>query len=661
MIPQETIDLIMDTVRIDDVVGDFVSLKRRGASFVACCPFHNEKTPSFYVTPSKGIYKCFGCGKAGNAVSFVMEHEHCSYVEAIRYLADKYHIEIVEEQESAEQIVQRQRHESLMLVMDFAQKFYSGNLSSGEGRSVGHAYYRSRGLEDATIAEYGLGWAPSSRTALHDAAIAAGFKEEYLLEAGLCLQYDDGTVVDRFRERVTFPIHSVNGKTIAFSCRTLKTGDIAKYVNSPDTPLYDKSRCLYGIALAKSEIARQERCYLAEGNVDVVTLHQTGVRNVVASCGTALTVQQVRLIKKFTENVTVMYDGDAAGIHAAQKAINLILGEGMNVSLLLFPDGDDPDSYCRKHTLEELQAFISGHEMDFVSYLYEVGKDRLHDPVKRSGLINEVADAIACIPDAVRRSVFVDTAAAKLGISSEALFERIIRTRARAAEEQRKAEIREQRYRDNIPDYIPQQQDSADFYPAPEQQLQAPAIENKTLQQAEKDLLYFLVTHGRDTLDFESDSEYYSGSEEDKTDVAQFIRDALESDGSVMANSLYRNAYDEYFRHYDALCSQDEIVRKMMSCPDRAVADLTAELSIEKYRLTVRNFASSMTATSSWLVAFVPKSIIYYNERRIQYAIDTLRSKLGDASDQTAVMQKIVKLQAAHRRIKEKLGRDKTI
>lgn len=651
MIPQETIDLILDTARIDDVVSDFVTLKRRGASFVACCPFHNEKTPSFYVTPSKGIYKCFGCGKAGNAVGFVMEQEHCSYIEALRYLASKYHIEIVEEEESAEQIAQRQRHESLMLVMEFAQKFYAGSLKSGEGLNVGHAYYKSRGLEDQTIEEYGLGWAPSSRTALYDAALAAGYKEEYLIEAGLCLKYDDGRVVDRFHERITFPIHSLNGRTIAFSCRTLKTGDVAKYVNSPDTPLYDKSRSLYGIFLAKSEIARQDRCYLAEGNVDVVTMHQTGITNVVASCGTALTIQQVRIIKKFTQNVVVMYDGDAAGIHAAQKAISLFLSEGMNVSLLLFPAGDDPDSYCRSHTLAEVQDFLQRSEMDFVTYLYETGKDRVNDPVKRSGLINEVADAISCIPDAVRRSVFVDTAAAKLGISPDALFERINVTRGRKREEQAKADLRERRYQENIPDYIPAESG------APVRS----SLENMTLAKAESDLLFFLLTHGRDELDFESDSEYYSGSEDEKPTVADFIRDAIDSDGSRMANSLYRRTYDSYFANYDAGLGQDEIVQRLLSSEDREVADLAGQLSIEKYQLTVKNFEAAMTATSSWLVSFVPKSIIYYNERRIQDAIDKLRASLAGGSDEMAVMQKMVKLQAAQRRIKQKLGRDKKI
>lgn len=643
MIPQETIDLILDTARIDDVVGDFVTLKRRGASFVACCPFHNEKTPSFYVTPSKGIYKCFGCQKAGNAIGFVMEHEHCSYVEAIRYLADKYHIEIVEEQETAEQIMQRQRHESLSLVMEFAQKFFVGNLSEGEGRTVGYNYYRTRGLQDETIAAFGLGWAPSSRTALHDAAVSAGFKEEYLIEAGLCFKTESGRVLDKFFERVTFPVHSLNGKVIAYSCRTLSADpNIAKYINSADTPLYDKSRSLYGIFLAKAEIARQNRCYLAEGNVDVVMMHQTGITNVVASCGTSLTEQQIRIIHKFTDNITVMYDADKAGIHASQRAVSMILSEGMNVSLVLFPEGDDPDSFCRRHTLEEVRDYLSAHETDFVSYFLETGRESLNDPVKRSSLINEVADAIACIPDAVRRSVFVDTAADKLNIGTEALFERITGTRARKIEEKAKEEFRERRYREN--DVV--QAPVADF-------------ENRTLERAERDLTKFIVTNGQDILEFESDSEYYSGSEDDKPTVSGFIRDALESDGSSFENSVYRNIYDEYFKLSDAGLTQDAIIQKMLSSMDRRLADMVGQLAVEKYQLTIENFRSSMMATSSWLVQFVPKSIMYYNERRIQDAIDKLRERLAEVEDQTEIMRRMVKLQAAQRRIRQKLGREK--
>ena len=300
MIPKETVDQILDTARIEEVVGDFVTLKRRGSSYVACCPFHNEKTPSFHVTPSKGIYKCFGCGKAGSAVGFVMEYEHMTYPEALRYLARKYNIEVKEEEETAEQIAARQRSESLMAVSEFARQYFCDQLKAGEGRAVGYQYYRARHIEDTTLEQWSLGWAPSGKTSLVDAARAAGYKDEYLVAAGLAIQQEDGTLIDKFRERVMFPIHSVSGRVIAFSGRTLKADNPAKYVNSPETEIYIKSRNLLGIYFAKAEMARQDRCILVEGNVDVVMMHQMGITNVVASCGTSLTEEQVRLIKKFT-------------------------------------------------------------------------------------------------------------------------------------------------------------------------------------------------------------------------------------------------------------------------------------------------------------------------------------------------------------------------
>lgn len=661
MIPQQTVDIILDNARIDDVISDFVSLKRRGANFVACCPFHNEKTPSFYVSPAKGIYKCFGCGKAGTAVGFVMEHEHCSYTDALRYLASKYNIEIEEEEQSAEQIALRQRNESLLQTMEYARQFYCNALQTGEGRSVGYAYYKTRGLEDQTIERFSLGWAPSGRSVFVDAALSGGYKKEYLLEAGLAVEYDDGRMTDRFHDRVVFPIQSVSGRTIAFSCRTLKTdGSVSKYVNSPDTPLYDKSRSLYGIYLAKSEISRQGKCYLVEGNVDVVTMHQIGLTNTVASCGTSLTQQQIRLIKKFTDNVTIMYDGDAAGIHAAQKAIGMILEEGMNVKVLLFPDGDDPDSFCRKHSLQEVNEFIESNEQDFVSYMRSVAGDFGKDPIRRANVINGVADAIALIPDAVKREVFVDECASLFDVNADALYKRINYTLSKKRDETLKEMERERRRRENMPPDTPDIEAGL-----PDEQGRTPirvsVLENRTLAQAESDLLYFLLNYGREELDFQSDSEYYSGSELEKPTVADFIRASIDSDGSHMANTLYRRVYDEYSRLYDNQMPQQDIITYLQNQPDRDVADLVGQLSTEKYLLTVRNFENSLMTTSSWLVTYVPKAILYYSERRIQDRVESLRGALNGLSgdEELSAMQEIVKLQAAQRRINKKLGREK--
>ena len=665
MIPQETVNLILDTAQIVDVVSDYVTLKRRGASYVACCPFHNEKTPSFYVTPSKGIYKCFGCGKAGTAVGFVMEQEHCSYVEALRYLARKYHIDIVEEQESAEDIARRQRGESLLLVSDFARKFFCDQLKGGEGRSVGYAYYRSRGIEDATIERWSLGWAPSGRTALVDAARAAGYKDEYLLGAGLAVQNEDGSLTDKFRERVMFPIHSVSGRVIAFSGRTLRADNPAKYVNSPETEIYIKSRNLLGIYFAKSEIAREDRCILVEGNVDVVMMHQLGITNVVASCGTSLTVEQVRLIKKFTENITIMYDGDSAGIHAALRGIPMILAEGMNVRIVLLPDGDDPDSFSRKHPRDEVRSFIAQNEKDFVLFKTDLLlAQAAGDPIRKAALINDIADTIAQIPDAVKRSTYAEVTAQQFGIEVSILYDRINRTRRKLQEDALRAAEREERRRRNGLPPTAYETVSGDLQPEPEQ----PAVqetwteENRILAPAERELLFFLLRYGSNELDFESDSDYYSGSEQDKPSVADFIRDAF-SDGTKMANSAYAAVYAAYMALYDEGLTQEEIVKRLLDAPDRRVAAVVADLSTEKYRLTVKAFEKSMTTTSSWLVAQVPRAILGYAERRMQDRYEMLRSRLSDATpeQEPALLMEMMKIQAAQRRIRQRMGREKNM
>ena len=667
MIPRETVSLILDTARIEDVVGDFVTLKRRGANYVACCPFHNEKTPSFYVSPAKGIYKCFGCGKSGSAVGFVMEHEHSSYAEALRYLAQKYKIDIVEEEETAEEIALRQRRESLLLVSEFAQKFFAEQLTTPEGRAIGYAYLRGRGLEDETIRRFGLGWAPSGRTALIDAAKEAGYKLEYLLAAGLAVQREDGTVVDKFRERVMFPIHSVSGRVLAFSGRTLHADNPAKYVNSPETEIYVKSRQLLGIWFAKAEIARSGKCILVEGNVDMVTLHQLGITNVVASLGTSLTVEQIRLIHKFTENVTIMYDGDSAGIHAALRGLGLVLQEGLNVKIVLLPEGEDPDSFGRKHTLQEVQDYIAAGERDFIEFktdllLSEAGTD----PLKKAELINDIADTIAQIPDAVKRSVYVETVSLRFNIEQGILFDRITRVRKKMQEDA----LRDRQRRSGQQSSVQSGNDVPDSGDGGNDGIKVEysvvdsgefLLENRTLAPAERDLLYFLLTYGTEPLDFETDSPYYNG-EEDKPTVAQFIREALEDDGTTFANSAYRKLYDAYMSLYDGGLGQEAIVKSMLDGEDRALAALAASFSTEKYQLTVGAFEAALTSRTTFLVTGVPKAIMVYAERRVQDRIDAIRRSLATASpqEQLPLMQEMLKLQAAQRRINQKIGREKT-
>ena len=679
MIPQDTVNKILDSAQIVEVISDFVSLKRRGANFIACCPFHNEKTPSFYVSPSKGIYKCFGCGKSGTAVGFVMEHESMTYVEALKYLAKKYGIEVKEKEDSPEEIAARQRSESLYLVMDFAEKFFQESLKTPEGRSIGYAYFRSRGLEDSTIEKYGLGWSPKGGSVFSREALAKGYKEEFLTATGVSIKRNDGSLIDKFYDRVMFPIHSVSGRVIAFGGRTLrsdyKTANIGKYVNSPETEIYDKSRSLYGIYFAKSEISRQDKCFLVEGYLDVLSMHQLGITNVVASSGTSLTVPQIRLIKKFTSNVTIMYDGDAAGIHAALRGIGLILKEGMNVRVVLIPDGDDPDSYSRKHTLEEMRKFLEDNEQDFITYKTDLLLGQAgNDPLKRAELINDIADTIALIPDQIKRAVYVQNAADKFGIAEDMIYARIHSSRQKMIEEERKEaereRIREERADANA--VVPEVSVNADVAPSqvvPEQPVpvtSAPVgFESPVLQPSEKDLLGFILRNGMSPLEFESDSPYYE--EEGAVPVADFIRDAL--DGHEFANTLYRRVYDEYFRLYDGdpALTQTDIVRKLMDSPDRAMADMVADFVEDRYQLTVKNFKDSMTAESSHLVLNVPKAILVYNSLRVKAQEMEITERLKELKheEQTDDVMKeqfdlLIKLQKTaelRKSIVEKLGR----
>ena len=694
MIPQDTVNKILDTAQIVEVVSDFVSLKRRGANYVACCPFHNEKTPSFSVSPTKGIYHCFGCGKTGSAVRFVMEHESMSYVEALKYLAKKYGIEVREKEETPEEIASRQRRESLMLVLDYTERFFQESLRTQEGRNLGYAYFKSRGLEDSTIEKYGLGWSPMKGTALCEKAVEDGYKPEYLVATGVCIQKDDGTLVDKFRERAMFPIHTVSGRIIGFGGRTLRSDykerNIGKYVNSPQTEVYDKKTTLYGIYFAKSEIARRDRCILVEGYLDVLSMHQLGITNVVASSGTSLTVEQVSLIRKFTENVTIMYDGDAAGIHAAERGIGLCLKGGLNVRVVLIPDGDDPDSFARKHTLEEVKSFIEENERDFISYRTDqlIG-DAGSDPVRRSNLVNEIAGTLALIPDQVKRAMYVQDVSTKFNIDESLVYSKINDAVRAMREEERKEEMRRQRALEagsqasaeggiedgaqpaggdgnNAGVDAGQDRDfnlsgnAGGAAPKPE-----PLYEDPLLLPSEKELAGLILNHGMSELEFETDSEYYDP--EGFVTVADFIRDALEVDGHQFSNSIMRKIYDEYFDLYDSSpdMTQEDIVRTILNGEDTRLADEAASMLSMRHELTVKDLLNSMTATSSFLVRTVPKAILVYKLLRVKKqelelaaALQKLRRQGGDnIKEQFGILQQVQKVNMMRKNISERLGR----
>ena len=664
MIPQETVNRILDSAQIVDVVGDFVTLKKRGANHMACCPFHNEKTPSFVVSPSKGIYKCFGCGKSGTAVGFIMEHENLSYTEALKYLARKYHIEVVEKEESAEEIALRQRNESLLLVSEYAGKFFQESLQTPEGQAIGYQYFKSRGLEDETIRKYGLGWAPVSRKALSDAARTAGYKEEFLIETGLSIKYEDGRLADRFFDRVIFPIHSVSGRVIAFGGRTLKTDKtVAKYVNSPETEIYVKSRSLYGIWFAKNEMSRQDKCILVEGYLDVLSMHQLGIRNVVASSGTSLTVEQIRLIRKFTNNVTIIYDGDGAGIKAALRGIGLVLKEGLNVKVVLLPEGQDPDDFARRHTLEEVQDHIARNEQDFIGFktdllLGEAG----NDPLKRAALINDVADTIALIPDAVIRAVYVKTCADKFEIDEQILTDRVSRSRTDMilADQKEKERARQREEGRDVPpppeseDHAPAEGD----VPRPAVPVDSVMINEPYLAPCEKELLGFILEDGCTELDFDRDSKFYMEGE--KVNVAEFIDGILADDEADFVNSSYRKVYDEYFRMYDEGLTQDQIQKRLLDSMDMEIASVARDLLIEKHQLTVKNYEQSMMSASTKLVMYVPKTLLAYQVKKVELYLKELTAELARTEDpdrQVEIMMRIGEYNRARTRLNNELGR----
>jgi DNA primase len=423
MIRPETIQSIMDASRIEEVVGDFVTLKKRGVNLIGLCPFHNEKTPSFTVSPVKGIYKCFGCSKAGNAVGFVMEHEHYTYPEALRYLAKKYHIDIEETEADPAELQAQNEKESLFLINAFAQKLFSDHMHESEdGRAIGLSYFKEREFTTDIIKKFQLGYSPAQWDFFTKAALDAGYQKEFLLKSGLSID-KDGRLYDRFRDRVIFPIHNQSGRVIGFTGRILTADkDKPKYVNSPESEIYNKSRSLYGVYFARNEIAKKDECLLVEGNADVLSMFQSGIENVVASSGTSLTIEQIRLIKRYTRNITILYDGDPAGIKAAIRGTEMILEEDMDVRIVLFPEGDDPDSYARKHRPAEVLEFIHKNAVNFIAFKAKLlMQETRNDPIKTAGLIKEIVKTISLIPDAIARNLYIRQCSQLMSVPEQTL------------------------------------------------------------------------------------------------------------------------------------------------------------------------------------------------------------------------------------------------
>ncbi|HEY0899684.1 MAG TPA: DNA primase, partial [Sphingobacteriaceae bacterium] len=497
MILKETIDKILETALIEEVVGDFVHLKKRGTSLIGNCPFHNEKTPSFHVSPNKGIYKCFGCGKGGDAVRFIMDHEKYSYPEALKYLAKKYKIEVEETVQSPAQLAAEDRRESLFIVSAWAGKFFQQTMwETQAGQTIGLSYFKERGFRDDIVKKFELGYSPDEWDALLTKSAQAGHKEQYLEETGLVIRNDKGKLYDRFRGRVMFPIHNFTGRVIGFGGRTLKTDkNVPKYVNSPECDIYHKSNVLYGLFHAKKAIRDTDNCYLVEGYADVLMVHQAGIENVVASSGTSLTTEQIRLIARFTKNVTILYDGDAAGIKASLRGLDMILEEGLNVKVVLFPDGHDPDSYIREVGSSAFKTHIEKNQKDFILYKTSILlKDAGQDPIKKAGIIREVVESIAKIPDSIKGSVFVRECSSILQIEERVLISELNKIRlGKAKKEQQGPPSGAAREMEAPPEPTP---------------VQTPA---DTDENQEKEIIRLLLNYGHELVNWDGITDTYIG------------------------------------------------------------------------------------------------------------------------------------------------------
>ncbi len=583
MIPKETVDRIFDTARIDEVVGEFVSLKKRGSNMIGLCPFHNEKTPSFNVSPSRGIYKCFGCGKGGNSVNFVMEHEHISYPEALRWLAKKYNITIEEEEQTSEQQARDNERESLFIVSAFAQKHFTKNLhETEEGKAIGLSYFQERGFRPDIIEKFQLGYSPDTWRDLTDAALAAGYKLEYLVKAGLTIQNeeDKSKYYDRFKGRVIFPVHNASGRIIAFGGRTLKTDKkLAKYINSPETEIYHKSNVLYGLYFAKKQIIQEDVCYLVEGYTDVTSMHQAGIENVVASSGTSLTVEQIRLIRRYTNNITILYDGDPAGIKASFRGIDLILEEGMNVRVLLFPDNDDPDSYSKKVSSEALKQFIRENTKDFIRFKTELlSQDVQGDPIKKANLIRDIVESIALIPDAITRSVFVKDCSRILDIEEQTLLNELNKFRRKNFEKKREESSRPK-------PAAPPAETAEGFVPdiaaKPEEKV---ALDQQTrTEYQEREIVRLLLNYAPQPVRAEGEDEE-GRPMEIEVSFAEFLVNELEHDEMKFENPIFQKILDEYKAHVAHGNIPD--LNYFVNYPEKEVSQVSIDLVTIPYQLS---------------------------------------------------------------------------
>lgn len=620
MIDQQTIDRIIEAADIVDVVGDFVTLKKRGANYLGLCPFHNEKTPSFSVSPTRGIYKCFGCSKGGNSVNFIMEHERLSWPEALKFLAKKYHIEVKETERTPEMIAQETERESLLIVSEFAQKYFTDILfNNKEGQAIGYSYFMQRGMSEVTIKKFQLGYSPEEKDVFTKYALSKGYNIDYLVKTGLTIQKENWRV-DRFNGRVIFPVHNISGRVIAFGARTLKTDkSAAKYLNSPESEIYIKSKILYGLFFAKKTIIENDKCYLVEGYTDVISLHQAGIENVVASSGTSLTTEQIRSVKRFTNNITVLYDGDLAGIKASIRGIDMILEEGMDVKVLLFPDGEDPDSYSHKLSSSEFMDFIRQNETDFIVFKTKLLiAEAKRDPVKKTTLIKDIVDSISIIGDAIKRSVYIKECSSQMEIDEHVLLNEVNKIRRK---------IRQGK--------IDEKSSSVEPAETGTTQVEQPAASFHTYEHEERELVRLLLFYGKHGL-FTMEHDHEKDKIEIQAEtisVSDFIIKEILNDELEFNIPPYKKIFDEFQQHR----MQGDVpdVKYFVNHPDNEIMQTSVTILSKVYPLSKIHAAGGAFVESEdlKLKEIVPKAVFEYKNKVLLTRIKGIQSMMKKAQD----------------------------
>lgn len=694
MIDQPTIDRILDAANIVDVVSEFVTLRKRGVNYVGLCPFHTDKSPSFYVSPAKNICKCFACGEGGTSVHFIMKHEQLSYFDALRFLAKKYNIEIQERELTDREKQIRGNRESMLIVNGWAQKYFTTQLYEHvEGKTVGLRYFAERGFREDTIRKFQLGYSLDERDALYKSAIKNGYKKEFLEKTGLVIAYDNGNVNDRFRGRVIFPVHSLSGKVVAFGGRVLKKDEkTAKYVNSPESEIYHKSNELYGIFFAKQAIVKADRCFLVEGYTDVISMHQAGVENVVASSGTALTQGQIRLIHRFTNNITVLYDGDAAGIKAALRGIDLLLEDGMNVKVVLLPDGEDPDSFARKHNATQFAEFIKQNETDFIRFKTRLLLDEAGtDPIKRSALITDIIRTVAIIPDNIARSLYIRECSGMMEIDEKLLLNEVNKIRLSKDDRQATAAPAPSALPPNMPEYtdIPGYQPFTEedlpgqnsflppddnIPPPPEEDAPSgetmppdsppPASMIRTKPKRspyevyELALLRYIVRYGERILFQYIDEET---NEEIVIRVAEYIRSELERDDLTFYTPLFREMMEEASER----CAEEGFTasRYFLAHPSQNVSRLAANLISDKYQLSkYHSKYRELEQEEDKLDHLVLRELYGMKDAYIMHQIKDIQTKIketqssGNMEETFELMKKLTRLNEIKNVLSKELG-----